>query len=166
MSKISQPCFIAWQHVEIYNSSRQSESLGLPTTLAVFLSAVALPIVPKVEFNLEVLLYITILIYLSPGSCSRSAIRYQNSISKHTHRSHVIRGCRRKEKFFTRKVWEDSALLKIPFWRHLNIDFFFFPIYSSPKGSNFSIRDDNKTFEVLQVRFGPQFNAPWSPLFF
>ena len=31
--------------------------------------------------------YITISVYLSPGSCSRSAIRYQNSISKHRHRS-------------------------------------------------------------------------------
>ena len=63
MFKISQPCFTAWQHVEIYNSSRLSESLSLPTTLAVFLSAVALPSVPKVEFNFEVLLYITILVY-------------------------------------------------------------------------------------------------------
>ena len=74
-------------------SSRKSESLSLPTTLVVFLSAVALPIVPKVEFIFEVLLYVTILVYLSPESCSRSAIRYQNSISKHTHRSHVIQGC-------------------------------------------------------------------------
>ena len=115
--------------------------------MAVFLSAVALPIVPKVEFNFEVLLYITILVYLSPGSCSRSAIRYQNSISTHTHRSHVIRGCRRKEKFFTRKVWEDSALLKIPFWGYLNIDLCFSYLVKSQR-SNFSIRDDNKTFEV------------------
>ena len=132
--------------------------------MAVFLSAVALQIVPKVEFNFEVLLYITILVYLSPGSCSRSVIRYQNSISKHTHRSHVIRGCRRKEKFFTRKVWKESALLKIPFWGHLNIDLCFSYLFKSQR-SNFSIRDDNKTFEVLQVRFGPQYNAPWSPLF-
>ena len=53
-----------------------------------------IPIVPKVEFNLEVLPYITILVYLTPGSCSISAIRYQNSISKHTQADrHVIRGC-------------------------------------------------------------------------
>ena len=109
----------------------------MKATLAVFLSAVASQIVPKVEFNFEVLLYITILVYLSPGSCSRSAIRYQNSISKHTHRSHVIRGCRRKEKFFTRKVWEDSALLKIPFG-HLNIDLCFSYLVKSQR-SNFSI---------------------------
>ena len=44
-------------------SSRKSESLSLATTLAVFLSAVALQIVPKVEFIFEVLLYITILVY-------------------------------------------------------------------------------------------------------
>ena len=81
------------------SSSHWSESLSLPTTLAVTLSAVALPIVPKVDFNFEVLLCITILVCLSPGSCSRSTISYQNSISKptpHTDR-HVIRGCWSKE---------------------------------------------------------------------
>ena len=68
--------------------------LSLPTTLAVILSTVALPIVPKVEFNFEVILYITISVFLSPGSCFKSAIRYQNSISKHTQADrHVIRGC-------------------------------------------------------------------------
>ena len=46
--------------LKFYNSLHLSESLSLPTTLAVFLSAVALPIVAKVEFNFEVLLYITI----------------------------------------------------------------------------------------------------------
>ena len=56
------------------------------------LVAVALPVVLKVEFNFVVILYITILVLLSPGSCFKSAIRYQNSISKHTDRN-VIRGC-------------------------------------------------------------------------
>ena len=107
------------------NSSRYlSESLSLPTTLAVILSAVALPIVPKVEFNFEAILYITILVFLSPGSCFKSTIRYQNLISKHTDR-HVIRGCWREENLFTRKVLEDSALHNIPFWGHLNIDLCF-----------------------------------------
>ena len=77
--------------------------------LAVILSAMALAIVPKVEFNFEVILFITISVFLSPGSCFKSAIRYQNSISKHTD-SYVIQGCWRKEKFFNRKAWEDSAL--------------------------------------------------------
>ena len=44
--------------------------------------------------------------------------------STHTDR-HVIRGCWRKEKIFTRKFWEDSALPEIPFWGHLNIDLCF-----------------------------------------
>ena len=107
----------------------------------------ALPVVPKVEFNFEVILYITISVFLSPGSCFKSAICYQNSISKYTDR-HVIRGCWRKEKFFTRKVWEDSAPPNIPFWGHLNIDLCisFLPYFKS-QTSNFS-----KTLEV----FGPQ----------
>ena len=79
----------------------------------------ALPIVPKVEFNFEVLLYITILVYLSPGSCSRSAIRYQNSISKHAHRSSCYSRLLKQGKFFTRKIWEDSALPNIPFLGHV-----------------------------------------------
>ena len=127
--------FTAWQHVQI-NSSRWS--LSLPTTLAVILSAVALPIVLKVEFNFEVILYITISVFLSPGSCFNSAIRYQNSISKHTDH-HVIRGCWRTEKFFTRKVWEDSALPNIPFWGHLNIHLCFSFLFKSQR-SNISPR--------------------------
>ena len=63
------------------------------TTMAVILSAVALPralpIVPKVEFNFEVTLSITSLVFLSPGSCLKSAICYKNSISKQTDR-HVF----------------------------------------------------------------------------
>ena len=35
----------------------------LPTTSAAILSAVALPIVPKVEFHFEVILYITIFVF-------------------------------------------------------------------------------------------------------
>ena len=40
----------------------------------------ALPIVPKVEFNFEIMLYITIFLYESPGSCFKSAICNQNSL--------------------------------------------------------------------------------------
>ena len=57
MFKISQTCFRARPHVQI-NSSRYSESSEFfPTTFAVTLSAVALLIVLKVEFNFEVILY-------------------------------------------------------------------------------------------------------------
>jgi len=60
MFKISQTCFAARTHVQI-NSSRYSESSEfLPTTFAVTLSAVALLIVLKVEFNFEVILYTVI----------------------------------------------------------------------------------------------------------
>ena len=49
---------------------------GFTDNFSRILSAMALAIVPKVEFNFEVLLYmyITILVCLSAGSCSRSAI--------------------------------------------------------------------------------------------
>ena len=85
MFKISQTLFAAWQH-EIH-SSRLSENLSLPTTLAVILSAVALPVIPKVEFNFVVILYITILVLLSPASCFKSAIRYQSKLDVKAYRS-------------------------------------------------------------------------------
>ena len=53
--------------------------LNLPATLAVILSAVALPVVPKVEFKFEVILYITILVFLSPGSCFKYQTRFQST---------------------------------------------------------------------------------------
>ena len=42
------------------------------------LLAAALLIVPQVEFNFEVILYITILVFVSPRSCFKSAIRFQS----------------------------------------------------------------------------------------
>ena len=91
--------------------------------------------------------FIEVILYITTWFRFLKSIRYQNSISKHTDR-HVIRGCWRKEKFFTRKVWEDSAPPNIPFWGHLNIDLCisFLPYFKS-QTSNFS-----KTLEV----FGPQ----------
>jgi len=52
----------------------------LPTTFAVILLAVALPIVLKIEFHYEIILYITIFVFLSPGSCFKSVICIQNSL--------------------------------------------------------------------------------------
>jgi len=73
----------------------------LPTTFAVILSAVALPIVPEVEFNFEEILYIAIFAFLSAGSCFKSAICYQNSLES----APIVMLLRRmREKFFTRKV--------------------------------------------------------------
>jgi len=50
----------------------------IPTTFAVILSAVALPVVPKVEFNSEAIMYITIFVFLSPRSRFNSVICIQN----------------------------------------------------------------------------------------
>ena len=89
-------------------------------TFAVILSAVALPIVPKVELNFEIILYITIFVFQSPGSCFKSAICYQDLISKHTDR-HVFATVERK-KNYSPKRFDDSVHLDIPFSGHLNID--------------------------------------------
>ena len=57
----------------------EAKSLSFSTTFAVILWAVALPIVPKVQFNFEAITYITI-VFLSPGSCFKSMICIQNSL--------------------------------------------------------------------------------------
>jgi len=50
------------------------------TTFAVISSAVALPMVPKVEFNFEAIIYSIIFVFLSPGSCVKFVICIQNSL--------------------------------------------------------------------------------------
>ena len=47
---------------------------------SVNLSVVALPIVPKVEFIFQIMLYIVIFLYESTGSCFKSVIGNQNSL--------------------------------------------------------------------------------------
>ena len=53
-----------------------------PTSSAVILAAVALPIMLKAELNFELILYITIFVLESPGSCFKSAICIQNSLGR------------------------------------------------------------------------------------
>ena len=51
-----------------------------PTSSPVILAAGALPIMLKAELNFELILYITIFVLESPGSCFKSAICIQNSL--------------------------------------------------------------------------------------
>jgi len=46
----------------------------LPTAFAVILTPVALAIVPKLEFDFEVMMYVVTVCFLSPKSCSEFAI--------------------------------------------------------------------------------------------
>ena len=52
----------------------------LSSTVSVNLSVVALPIVPKVQFIFEIMLYIVIFLYESTGSCFKSVIGNQDSL--------------------------------------------------------------------------------------
>jgi len=64
---------------------------------------VALPIIPEVEFNFQVILHITIFAFLhvSAGSCFKSTVCYQNSLES---APIVMLSPWLKEKFFTKKV--------------------------------------------------------------
>ena len=92
-------------HDRVFKLILHAEAKGpsFSTTFAVILSAVALPIVPKVEFNFEAIMYITILFSKvleaaqSPWSVFKSHLKAQ--------RSSCFHGSWRLEKFFTRRVW-------------------------------------------------------------
>ena len=58
----------------------KAKAWSFPTSFEVNLSAVVSPIVLKADFNFELILYITIFVFLSPGSCFKSAICIQNSL--------------------------------------------------------------------------------------
>ena len=61
-------------------SHAKANTCVFPTSFAVILWAVALPIVLKVEFNFELICTLPIF-FLSPGNCSKSAICHiQNSL--------------------------------------------------------------------------------------
>ena len=80
MFKISQTCFAARPRVRINYSPKKRKREFFPTSFAVILSAVALPIMLKAEFNFDLILYITIFAFQSPGSCFKSVICIQNSL--------------------------------------------------------------------------------------
>ena len=125
----------------------KSESLRLPTTLAVILSAVALPIVPKVEFNFEEILYITISVLLSPGSCFKSTIRYQNSISIQSTQIVMLFDAVEGRKNSSPQRFERTLHRLIFHSEGTWILICVFPFFLKSQTSNFS-----KTLEV----FGPQ----------
>ena len=74
----------------LHTNAKAWGSLSLPTTLPVILSAVALPVVPKVEFNVVVILYITILVFLSSGTCFKSTIRFQSTQIVYSYSINVV----------------------------------------------------------------------------
>ena len=58
----------------------EEKALVFPTIFTVISSGVALFIVLKDEFNFELILYITLFVFLSPNSCFKSATCIQNSL--------------------------------------------------------------------------------------
>ena len=116
-------------HINMFKSILHAKAkawvvLTTSPTFAVILSAVSLPIVPKVEFNFEIMLYITIFLF----SKVRETALNPRSISKNY------------LKAFNRSSWfENSVLVDLPFWGHLNIDLYIFPFYYKSQSSNFSM---------------------------
>ena len=99
----------------------------LPSTVSVNLSIMALPIVPKVKFIFEIMLYIIIFRYGGTGICFKSVIG--NLTWKHTDRL-AFAAVEEKGKFFCRKVWwfsiPSSSILRQP--KHWLVFFLEVPI--------------------------------------
>jgi len=73
----------------------------LPTAFAVILTPVALPIIPKVEFNFKEIIYITIFVSEVP----KAALNLRSVVKTYLRalRSSSFLGGHRKKNFFTRK---------------------------------------------------------------
>ena len=107
----------------------------------------ALPFVLNAKFDLELILYITIFVFLSPGSCFKSAICIQNSLESATI---ILFSPRLKEgKIFFQKG------LRTPFTLVFHSEttktsIFVFPFHFKCQSSNFCILGVNKTLEVCR----------------
>ena len=75
--------------------------------------AAGLPVVPKVEFNFKVILYIiTIYIFSSPGSCFTFMTTKKSLTSKHT--DHHVFVAVEGRKNSSPEMFEDTVHLNIP----------------------------------------------------
>ena len=95
----------------IFTQKRKREFFS--TSFAVILSAVALPIVLKAEFNFELILHITIFVFLSRGSCFKSAICIQNSLENAPDR--LVFAAVEGRKNYSPERSEGSIHLDLPF---------------------------------------------------
>ena len=120
----------------------------------------ALPFVVNAKFDLELILYITIFVFLSPGSCFKSAICIQNSLESATI---VLFSPRLKEgKIFLQKG------LRTPFTLVFHSETTKTSIYVFP----FHFKCQRSNFSVLGIKTRPwkfvdlSCNAPWLPALF
>ena len=79
MFKISQTWFTAWTRVRI-NYSRKSESANFCHKFCSYFIGCGLAYCAESGIQLRTNKYITIFVFLSPGSCFKSAICIQNSL--------------------------------------------------------------------------------------
>ena len=95
-----------------------------PTNFEVNLSAVILSIVLRADFNFELVLYITIVVFLTPRSFYKSAICSQNSLES---AAIVLFSAQSKEaKNYSPERFESFIHVDLPFWGHPNIYLCFF----------------------------------------
>ena len=108
----ARPCTTLHDHAK----AKARHAWVFPTSFAVILSAVALPIVLKAEFNFELKMYITI-----PGNCF--IINPQSVFKTHLEGTDIlIFAAVKGRKNYSLERFEGSVHLDLPFWVHLNID--------------------------------------------
>jgi len=131
----------------------------LLTAFAVILTPVALPIIPKVECNFKVIMYITIFV----SQVRKAALNLRSVVKTYLKapQSSCFCSSYRKKNFFTRKFWglctPWSSILRPP--KH----WFIFPFYFKAQISNSSVSGmKTRTWKFLDLAR----NAPWLPALF
>ena len=121
MFEISQTWFPAWARIQI-NYSRKSESVSFSHKFCSYLIGCGFAYRAKswIQLRINVYINITILVFLSPGSCFKSAICHSKLSWKCTDRLVFVAVEGRKN--YSQEKFEGSVHLDLPFWGHLNID--------------------------------------------
>ena len=120
--KISQTCFAARPRVQI-NSSRWSERSEFLDHFCSHFIGRGVTNRSKSWIQLWSNMYITVFVFLSPGSCLKVLDLYSNLTWKRNDR-HVFTAVE-GWKNSSPEGFEDSVLLDLPFWDHLNINLYF-----------------------------------------
>jgi len=128
------------------------------TAFAVILTPVALPIVPKVEFNFEVIMYITIFV----SEVRKAALNLRSVVETYLKALRCFLGGCKKKNFFTRKFWglstPWSSILRPPeHW------FVFFLSILKPKAVIYPCKEWKQDLgSFLDLAH----NVPWLPALF
>ena len=111
-------CINACSNFKLFTHTK-AKAWVFPTRFAVILSAVALPIVLKAEFNLELICTLSFL-FSKVQAAALNPLSVFKTLLKGTDR--LVFVAVEGGKNYSHEKFEGSVHLDLPFWGHLNID--------------------------------------------